>query len=433
MLKVIPFFLTDVALPTLDVFSDLSLVIGWYWNGHWNFAISMTIPLLLQFLFTVYKWMRLEKKERKCWSWIPLILQCWPQVRALRIIHLDLINNIKAETKKKELMREVNSTEPFLEAFSCAMIMTVIRTIAMKDETFTNYCIENPEYKECPEYNNTIYAPPEYCDHNLNVNRCAVYGGFGGFWWFLITVVISLLTCSLGVTKFLQNGPFSVISHKGLLGGMMTQRFGLGFCAVTSSIFTKSFILNLYCRLFIPLDHFEQGNKFNSMLPFVFGLFGLFVLTNLMCSFVSIGLSTGFNKNFIEIVMRYPAAWMLPVCTFFMIGPRKISLNLLANDQRRHLGLSAGLTILNMILTVIMMAIMLILIANENSEHYGKELSIVMLIIIIAISHIFFLFPNMKFCGPKSLGFSDQSSIHIIDVSQNELKPISVNDESSND
>ena len=363
--------------------------------------------------------MRLEKKERKCWSWIPLILQCWPQVRALRIIHLDLKNNIKAETKKKELMREVNSTEPFLEAFSCAMIMTVIRTIAMKDETFTNYCIENPNYKECPEYNNTIYAPPEFCDHNLNVNRCAVYGGFGGFWWFLTTVVISLL-----------------------LGGMMTKRFGLGFCAATSSIFTKSFILNLYCRLFIPLDDFEQGNKFKSMLPFVFGLFGLFVLPNLMCSFVSIGLSTGFNKNFIEIVMRYPAAWMLPVCTFFMIGPRKISLHLLANGQRRHLGLSTGLTILNMILTVIMMGIMLILIANENSKHLQelaelrincKELSIVMLIIIIAISHIFFLFPNMKYCGLKSLGFSDQTSIHVIDVSQNELKPITVNDESSND
>ena len=202
---------------------------------------------------------------------------------------------------------------------------------------------------------------------------------------------------------------------------------------MTSSIFTKSFILNLYCRLFIPLDDFEQGNKFKSMLPFVFGLFGLFVLPNLMCSFVSIGLSTGFNKNFIEIIMRYPAAWMLPVCTFFMIGPRKISFDLLSNNQRRYLGLSSGLTILNMILTVIMMGIMLILIANENSEHYGKELSIVMLIIIIAISHIFYLFPNMKYCGPKSLGFSDQSSIHIIDVSQNELKPISVIDESSND
>ena len=377
--------------------------------------------------------MRLEKKEHKCWSWIPLILQCWPQVRALRIIHLDLNNSTKAETKKKELMREVVSTEPFLEAFSCAMIMTVIRTIAMKDETFTNYCIENPVYRECPEYNNTVYAPPEYCAHNLNVNRCAVYGGFGGFWWYTTTVVISLLTCSLGVTKFLQNGPFSVISDKGLLGGMMTKRFGLAFCAVTSSIFTKVFILNLYCRLFIPLDDFDQGNKFKSMVPFVIVLFGLFVLPNLMCSFVSIGLSTGFNKNFIEIIMRYPAAWMLPVCTFFMIGPRKISFDLLANDQRRYLGLSSGLTILNMILTVIMMGIMLILIANENSEHFGKELSIVMLIIIIAISHIFFLFPNMKYCGPKSSGFSDQNNIHIIDVSQNELKPISINDESPND
>ena len=47
-----------------------------------------------------------EKKESKCWSWIPLILQCWPQIRALRIINLDMKNDIKAGTKKKEMMRE---------------------------------------------------------------------------------------------------------------------------------------------------------------------------------------------------------------------------------------------------------------------------------------------------------------------------------------
>ena len=160
------------------MFSDLSLVIGWYWNRHWNFAVSMTIPLVLQFLGTCYKWIRIEKKENKIWSCIPLILQCWPQVKALRIINLDVNKKVKAETKKMELMREVTSTKPFLEAFPSVMIMAVIWGVAVNDKSFINYCIENPEYKECPEYKNTEFAPPEYCAQHPEINRCAVYGGF---------------------------------------------------------------------------------------------------------------------------------------------------------------------------------------------------------------------------------------------------------------
>ena len=155
-----PAILSDVILPTFDVYSDFSLAIGWFWNGHWKFAISMLIPVVLQFVSTIYKWIRLEKTNSKRWTWIPLVLQFWPQWRALRIINLDRKDTIKADEKKKELKREVTSTEPFLEAFTSLLIMTVILMISINDKSFTDFCIANPEYKECPEYNNSQSAPP---------------------------------------------------------------------------------------------------------------------------------------------------------------------------------------------------------------------------------------------------------------------------------
>ena len=267
------------------------------------------------------------------------------------------------------MMREVMSTEPFLEAFPSVMILTVIWTIAKKDESFTNFCIENPHYYECPVYNNTKFAPPEYCDQNRNINRCAVYGGFGGYWWFFTTFLISLLTCSLGVAKFLQNGPISVISNKGPLGGMMTRRFGLAFITIAFSIFTKVGLLAFYCHVFMQLDTFEQGNELKStaLASIVSFSFGLLVLPHIMLSFISIGFSTGLNKKLIEILICYPATWMLPVCSLYVIGPRKLTCDSRPNDQRRKLVLSKQLSLLNMMLTLIM-GIMFILITSQNTS-----------------------------------------------------------------
>ena len=73
--RIAPSFIFEVVLPSVDVYSDLSLIIPWYWNGHIKYATSMTVPLLLQFVSTIYKWFQLEKRESKKWSWTILLLQ----------------------------------------------------------------------------------------------------------------------------------------------------------------------------------------------------------------------------------------------------------------------------------------------------------------------------------------------------------------------
>ena len=67
-----------------------------------------------------------------------MLLQCCPQWRAFRMIHLDFRNDEKTEAKKRELMREVTTTEPFLEAWPSIIVLNIIWLLAMTDR---NYCL----------------------------------------------------------------------------------------------------------------------------------------------------------------------------------------------------------------------------------------------------------------------------------------------------
>ena len=215
---------------------------------------------------------------------------------------------------------------------------------------------------------------------------------------------------------------------------MMNSRFGWALCAVVCSIVVKfAFIYSygVYWVYYMKMEDSDQESKIKSVASFVSVLSGLLVVPNLICSFVSIGFSTGLNKKFLEILTRYPAAWILPICTFFVIGPRKLSCDS-ANEQRRHLVLSRGLTIVNMMITWIMGAIMFVLIVNQIRS-FVTIIAMILFLPITTFGHIIFLFPKAKCCVRKFTLVSDRitSSPHYIqalDVSQNELRPFKIHD-----
>ena len=114
--RVLPSVIFDVGLPTLDVYGDLSLIIPWLIGGHYVYGASMSVPLLLSFISIAYKWYRIEKSHDKRWSWVFLLLQCWPQLRALRVIRKLYNGHPRANEAKRKFSTELGSIEPFLEA-----------------------------------------------------------------------------------------------------------------------------------------------------------------------------------------------------------------------------------------------------------------------------------------------------------------------------
>ena len=203
--RILPSIILDVALPSLDVYSDISLIIGWLrWNPwgsrEYNYGLMMIVPVLLQILSSIYKWYQIDDPKTKKWSWILVIFQCWPQFRSLKVVRLLYKNDSRAEEEKKKMMRDVLSTEPYLEAWPSVMITTGI------------WMGELIRFRR---------------------NENDVFGELGSIkMGFYFSYSISILTASLGLTKLLLVGPCPILSDKGLLNGLFTWRFFLCFLGV---------------------------------------------------------------------------------------------------------------------------------------------------------------------------------------------------------
>ena len=169
------------------------------------------------------------------------------------------------------------------------------------------------------------------------------------------------------MTKFLQVGPFSVLTSEGALNGICKCRFFLAFLAVMTSMVTKALFI---ASFFYSVSGDSFGRNINNSVIKALGaseetealmkmlllLVGLLILPNFLFSLISIGCSTGFNRKLPKVILAYPAAWMLPIATYFVIGPQNLSCCSKTNTHKYHLGFSKPYTIINIILTVIMYA-----------------------------------------------------------------------------
>ena len=68
-----------------------------------RYGYAMLAPILLMTIFSIRQWWRLEKSKRNQLLTFPLVvLQLFPQYRAIRILYLGLMRK-KAWRKEKEL------------------------------------------------------------------------------------------------------------------------------------------------------------------------------------------------------------------------------------------------------------------------------------------------------------------------------------------
>ena len=169
----------------------------------------------------------------------------------------------------------------------------------------------------------------EYCANHSNENPCAVFGEAGGALWFFITFGTSVITGSLGITLFLQNGPFSVLSRTGPLWGMLRCKFILANQVLMWSIITKVVQIGIWIgitktsyvqaigKVLGTYDEAiaEEDNNALTLIAITFFLFLTVIFPNLLYSCYSTASVTGVDMNFFEVILRYPAAWILLVAT----------------------------------------------------------------------------------------------------------------------
>ena len=140
----------------------------------------------------------------------------------------------------------------------------------------------------------------------------------------------------------------------------MNCRFILHVLAVLDSAITKAicvgFLLGTAADAASPTyDNYWSTDS--TKIPKVASCLLLIFLPNMILSLLSIAKATGCNKTFFEVIFRYPAIWMLPMATYFVIGPQDFKIcKCSCNNDSVHqprLGLSGNLTALNAMLIFI--------------------------------------------------------------------------------
>ena len=122
--------LLSIALPTVDVYSDLALATKLYTNGHPNWASLLLVPFLANYTLSWITWFRTEKQKK--FSWIAALLGCYPQLVAARIIWLFWKEPSKGMKAKKNLERNLMENEIFTEAVPSALIMTFLMVMNLR-------------------------------------------------------------------------------------------------------------------------------------------------------------------------------------------------------------------------------------------------------------------------------------------------------------
>ena len=167
--------LFKVALPTIDVYSDVALSAKLYLNNRPNWASLLLGPVLINYALCWFTWWTTDKQKKV--TWIAALLGCYPQFVAARIIWLIWTQPVKGVREKKYFERNLIENEIFTEAVPTALIMTCLMILSTFD---------GPTYK-------LIWGDP-----NL----------------YLVTFFTSVLSAGLGLAKCLKVKALHIIVLK---------------------------------------------------------------------------------------------------------------------------------------------------------------------------------------------------------------------------
>jgi len=225
----------NIVLPTLDVYSDLVLIIT---HLHYklpllpdlpssheiNFGILLLPPFLINYLLTWLAWWRLEKKHQ-C-SWFFPLFSCYPQYRAAALLRLTWSDEESAANERKTLEREVAEFEAMVESVPTVFIMSFALAVTGGKGVITE------------EGGQNLFSPEVLL--------------------FLFTFLTSIASATLGMIKPLKSGPCKILPSGGLFGGYLTLSCILLFFTMGATMVGKGLALAWLSAFHPSVDLFDR-------------------------------------------------------------------------------------------------------------------------------------------------------------------------------
>ena len=253
VLKLVVF---NVLLPSLDIYFDLKLLVHLF-PRYWGCGLFLLTCLTTNTTFTCLAWWRLDTRREKAVTWVFLLLQVWPQLKALQAILLTCRRDVRAALATEVLDREVASLEPFLEAMPSVCVMT--------------YMI--------------MTSPGFLSSLSGSVNFYRAY----------------YITC-FTMTLFLKSGPCFILPRHGLFAGIFTWRFLVVF-------FINMFSLNSKL-LWTP--SFEGSTL-------VLNILCVSAFSTCLALY-SLHQSVGSWRGTLGVIVSHPPLLLLPIFGYFTFG-----------------------------------------------------------------------------------------------------------------
>ena len=183
-------------LPTVDIGTDLRLAIIW-WPTRRNWAIAILCTILANTSCSAVLWWYLEPRWKKKYSWIFVIFQVFPQYRAVSIIY-KFVRNGDIDEDSNVYNQNIRTVEAYIE--SSPQVIILAASFFSASGKLTGNLDDLQEMEIVTGYKNTW------------ANR----GFFSVSYTYFLTVALSFVSTSWGVTKFYQLGPTRFIFSKGL-------------------------------------------------------------------------------------------------------------------------------------------------------------------------------------------------------------------------
>ena len=241
---------------------------------HYGWGTMMLLPFLLNYLICWYAWVTTDK--RKAVSWIAALLSFYPQYVACKIIWQIWTDPRKGLLKKRQLERNLTQHETFNEAVFSTLIMTFLLVKALVDSSQMN-----AEGSEIILNNRDLKSTDSIL--------------------FFVAFSTSVITSSLGLAKNLKVGPCRVLAEqKKHLGGLLSPRFILLFFACGLTLGGKGAALTL---TFVT----KIGNVQGAAL----------VVSTIFLPGLLVGLFSCWHRGILKTFLAHPSVLLLPVFTNF--------------------------------------------------------------------------------------------------------------------
>ena len=274
----------NIVLPTLDTYSDLSIIMSLVQGQDYTYAAALLTPFLLNYGVMLYTWWRLDESHSLTLL-LPALLNLYPQTVAGKVLLLIWKDDPRAQQKKVEMEQDLSEHEAVLEALPT---LTILSCMLALDE------------KKILEISGVV-SDGIYLANVLRQHK---------FW---ISFHISIFSASFGMAKCLKNGVARILPD-------------VGFCSKGFALILVSILLTIFGNGFLLKVMIEKNNGY-FLGPQTLSSYHRLAINIALHSLPGLVISVITTYNYRSVwrtMLAHPSIFVIPIFTYYTFETNNI-------------------------------------------------------------------------------------------------------------